>query len=143
MKSSNQVVLTETSIVVLSKGVFQTSIPLRHWSTHDGTTWSGLLRQGHQIEWLIGRLNAAFNDATTESTMQRVHRVLADPSMPPRVPPRPKRTAAMIQPTSDASTIIPPLVVPPPAPSRLRRNRLGRPARSPRPTVAVRLNLST
>ena len=48
MKSSNQVVWTETSIVVLSKGIFQTSIPLREWSTSDGTTWSGVLRQGHQ-----------------------------------------------------------------------------------------------
>jgi hypothetical protein len=85
MKSSYQVVLSETSIVVLFKGIFQTSIPLREWSTHDGSTWSGLLRQGHQIDWLVGNLNDALNAPTTESTMQRVHRVLADASLPPRL----------------------------------------------------------
>jgi hypothetical protein len=94
MKSLNQAVLTESSIVVLSNGVFQTSIPLRHWSTNDGVSWSGRLRQAHQIEWLIVKLNDALNDPTEESIMQRVLRVLADSGMPPRVPPRPKKNLA-------------------------------------------------
>jgi len=86
MKFSNQAVLTESSILVLSKGVFQTSIPLRRWSTQDGMLWSGSLRQGHQIEWLIANLNESLNELTSESLMQRVLRVLADSNMPPRLP---------------------------------------------------------
>jgi len=50
MKSLNHVVATETSIVVLSKGHFQTSIPLRRWVTTDETEWSGSLLQNHQID---------------------------------------------------------------------------------------------
>lgn len=90
MKSSNQVVLTETSIVVLSHGLFQTSIPLRQWSTRDGTTWSSTMRPRHQIDWLSAKLNHALNDSTNESIMQRVLRVLADPSMPSGLGPRPE-----------------------------------------------------
>jgi len=140
MKSSIQVVLTETSIVVLSRGVFQTSIPLRQWSTCDGSTWSGQLRQGHQIEWLIGKLNDALNDSTSESTMQRIHRALADPSMPPRLPPRRKPTGAVtVSPYDEART--PPEVAQQRA-SRLRQNPHARPAQSPRSTAGVSLNTS-
>jgi hypothetical protein len=140
MKSKYQAVLTENSIVVLFKGSFQTSIPLRHWSTHDGTTWSSRLRQGHQIEWLIGRLNEALNDPSTESTMQLVHRVLADPSMPPRLPTRPKSTVGEALPTGNGSSIAT-LVAPMPSSPHRRKRQRGIP-QSPRSAVRVRRNVS-
>ncbi len=121
MKSSNQVVLTETSIVVLSHGVFQTSIPLRQWSTRDGTTWSSALRQRHQIEWLSAKLNHVLADSTPGSIMQRVLRVLADPSMPSRLRP-PLEAIKEVNPLSCDELTRPPLriEVASPQPRRLR-----------------------
>jgi len=141
MKASYQVVLTDNSIVVLFMSRLQTSIPLRHWSSVDGTTWSSVLRQGHQVDWLVGKLSDALNDASTDSTMQRVHRVLADPSMPPRLPPSPKPAAdvslAEVNGSSIAATRVPPM-----APARLRRKQQSRAPHSPRATVGLGLNVS-
>jgi hypothetical protein len=140
MKSSYQVVLTESSIVVLFKGTFQTSIPLRQWSTRDGSTWSSLLRQNHQIDWLMREFTDALNDASTESTMLRVLRVLADTSMPPRVPPRPRPTAGVAFAPREESSITPSLV-PPRAPP-LRRYRSIRPPQPSQPVAGVSLTMS-
>jgi hypothetical protein len=129
MKLSNQAVLTENSIVVLSRGVFQTSIPLRHWSTHDGVLWSGLLRQGHQIEWLIANLNESLNEPTNEFLMQRVIRVLSDSKMPPRLPPRSKKTVENTTECDENKAASPPSIAP------IRRRSVPR-RRSP-PTTAT------
>jgi hypothetical protein len=119
MKSFYQVVLTECSIVVLFKGVFQTSIPCREWSTNDGSSWSASLRQSHQIAWLIERLTEALNEPTTETTMRRVHRVLADTSIPPRLPPRPRpREEEPMAPRKAASIVPSPMQAHRPSPLR-------------------------
>jgi hypothetical protein len=123
MKSNYQVVVAETSIVVLSKGVFQTSIPLRRWSSDDGLQWSGRLLQNHQIEWLVGQLNVALIEPSTESTMHRIHRVLADDSMPSRVPPRANRNKICELVTPKEEPTISPCLVPKPRSARRRQPR--------------------
>ena len=141
MKSAYQVVVTEGSIVVSSKGIFQTSIPLRQYSTLDGSTWSGSLRQAHQIDWLVEKLTLALNDSTTESTMQRVLRVLANTAMPPRVSPRRRpRGGAPLKLLVEAS--LTPSLTPSPGRSRLRRHRQHPPMQSPQPTIRVILTMS-
>jgi len=77
MKCSQRVVLTDTAVVVLSKGTFLTSIPLRHWTTTDGSTWSIRHRRAREIDWLIGRLTNALSDLGTDSVMQRILGVMA------------------------------------------------------------------
>jgi hypothetical protein len=136
MKSSYQVTLTESAIVVLFKGVFQSSIPVRQWSTLDGRTWSGMLRQSHQLDWLLRKLTDALSDPTTESTMRRLHRVLADHSMPPRVPARARPTGSVALAPSEVPSITP-SGVQPRAPSALRRHRQIRPASLPQITLGV------
>jgi hypothetical protein len=81
MKSSIQVLVTETSVVVLSKGAFMTSIPLRHWITTDGTTWSSRLRRAHELERLISRLTSALQNLGSDSVMKRILRVMAEPPL--------------------------------------------------------------
>jgi hypothetical protein len=74
--------------------------------------WSGLLRQGHQIEWLIANLNESLNEPTHESLMQRVLRVLSDSKMPPRLPPRPKKTVENATECDEKKVASPPSIAP-------------------------------
>ena len=78
MKSSIQVLVTETSVVVLSKGAFMTSIPLRHWTTTDGTTWSSRLRRAHDLKWLVARLTRALQNLGSDSVMKRILEVMTE-----------------------------------------------------------------
>ena len=87
MKRSDQVVVTETAVVILSRGTFLTSIPLRHWTTTDGSTWSSRQRSAHEIDWLITRLTNALQNPSSDSVMKRVLSVMSQepPSLPLRM----------------------------------------------------------
>jgi hypothetical protein len=78
MRSLHQVVLTQTAVVVLSKGAFLTSIPLRHWTTSDGSTWSSRLRRAHEIDWLITRLTDALQNLGSDSVIKRIMSVMSE-----------------------------------------------------------------
>jgi len=92
MKSSINVVLTETSIEILSKNSLLTAIPLRQWTTTDGTLWSGRLRRSNQIDWLMGRLRATLQNHGPHSVMRLVSRVMSEepPPPPPNKAPKPE-----------------------------------------------------
>lgn len=78
MKSSIQVLVTETAVAILSKGAFMTSIPLRHWTTTDGTTWSSRLRRDHELQWLIERFTKALQTPGSDSVMKRILGVMSE-----------------------------------------------------------------
>src|SRR5271169_6139523 len=78
MNSSISVVLTDTSIAILSKNTVLTSIPLRHWTSSNGSTWSGRLRPQTEVIWLIDRLSAVLRDDGHESVMKKVSHVMSE-----------------------------------------------------------------
>lgn len=78
MKSKINVVLTETAVVVVANGTFMSSIPLRHWTTTEGMTWSGRLRRALEIGWLISRLRQEFELPSDDSVMKRLLRVMTE-----------------------------------------------------------------
>ena len=84
MNSSISVVLTDTAIALVSKNAVLTSIPLRHWTTTDGSTWSGRLRPQTEVVWLMDRLRTVLRRDGEDSVMRRVSHVMAlEPPPPP------------------------------------------------------------
>jgi len=83
MKSVINVVLTETSIAILAKNALLTSIPLRHWTTTDGSTWSSRRRPLHKIDWMIGRLTDVLNRDPAAPVMRGVAAVTSQEPPPP------------------------------------------------------------
>ena len=81
MKSSFRVEVTETSVVILANSRLLTSIPLRRWSTIDGTTWSSRLRTPTEIDRLVAGLTHELQDGMPDSVMKRVLRVLSMESL--------------------------------------------------------------
>jgi len=81
MKSSFRVEVTETSVVILANSRLLTSIPLRRWSTIDGTTWSSRLRTPAEIDRLVAGLTQVLQDGKPDSVMKRVLRVLSMESL--------------------------------------------------------------
>jgi hypothetical protein len=77
MKSSLRVEVTETSIVVLANTQFLTSIPLRRWSTIDGSTWSSQRRSPEEVQMLVSRLTEALQHRNSSSVMNRVMALLS------------------------------------------------------------------
>ncbi len=77
MKSPLRVEVTETSIVVLGNTQFLTSIPLRRWSTMNGSTWSSQQRSRLDIEKLVSQLTEALQNELHGSIMNRLMRILA------------------------------------------------------------------
>lgn len=86
MNSSITVVLTDTAIALVSKNVVLTSIPLRHWTSNNGSTWSGRLRPQTEVVWLIDRLRTVLQNDSDESVMKRVLRVMLTVDLEQRLP---------------------------------------------------------
>ena len=80
MTRQAQVLLTETAIVVVEKGVALTSIPIRVWepSNPEGfvSTWSSRSRNPEDLHALVGRLRIALGRPSEESIMGRVMSVM-------------------------------------------------------------------
>lgn len=83
MNPSITVVLTDTSIALVSKNSILTTIPLRHWTSNNGSTWSGRLRPDHEVTWLMERLRDKLRDDGNDSLMKRVSQVLSEEPPPP------------------------------------------------------------
>jgi hypothetical protein len=83
MNSSITVVLTDTAIALLSKNTVLTSIPLRRWTSSNGSTWSGRLRPHSEVTWLIDRLRTVLRNDGADSVMKRVSQVLSEEPPPP------------------------------------------------------------
>src|SRR5271166_2576155 len=83
MNPSISVVLTDTSIALVSKNSVLTTIPLRKWSSNDGSTWSGRLRPDSEVTWLMERLRTVLRNDGRDSVMKRVSRVLSEEPPPP------------------------------------------------------------
>jgi hypothetical protein len=83
MNSSITVVLTDTAIALVSKNSVLTSIPLRRWTSNNGSTWSGRLRPQTEVVWLIDRLRTVLQNDGDESVMKRVLRVMSEEPPPP------------------------------------------------------------
>lgn len=83
MNSSITVVLTETAIALVSKNALLTSIPLRHWKSDGGSTWSGRLRPHSEVVWLMDRLRTILRNGRNDSVMRLVSRVMSEAPPPP------------------------------------------------------------
>src|SRR5271167_3584766 len=89
MNSCISVVLTDTAIALVSRNAVLTSIPLRHWTTTDGSTWSGRLRPQTEVVWLMDRLRTILRKESNDSVMRRVSQVLSEePHLPSQTPKR-------------------------------------------------------
>jgi hypothetical protein len=82
MNSSITVVLTDTAIALLSKNAVLTSIPLRRWTSNNGSTWSGRLRPHTEVTWLIERLRTTLRNDGADSVMKRVLQVMSEEPPP-------------------------------------------------------------
>jgi hypothetical protein len=86
MNFSITVVLTDTTIGLVSRNAVLTSIPLRHWTSNDGSKWSSRLRPDAEVTWLMDRLRTVLRNEGDESVMKRVSQVMSEE--PPRVSPK-------------------------------------------------------